>query len=173
MTEDEDCLLRLDPRLIFNDPKTASRRRTIELVTLQRKIEARFYEKKVSPGHPIEQFISELDMMLQNFYNNNSSQSLIIRFSKKTKNYNRLVKRLKHKLRLTNTILQKIDKSIVFHLGRAEDYERGYKEYMNKTKAYHYRALEDSLPNLITRTNKYLLDLRLAKWLTQKQHEQL
>ncbi|CAF3347600.1 unnamed protein product [Rotaria socialis] len=31
----------------------------------------------------------------------------------------------------------------------------------------------DPLPDLIQRTNKYLLDLRLAKWITQKQYEQL
>ncbi|CAF5224042.1 unnamed protein product, partial [Rotaria magnacalcarata] len=31
----------------------------------------------------------------------------------------------------------------------------------------------DPLPNLIERTNKYLLDLRLAHWITQKQYELL
>ncbi|CAF5174987.1 unnamed protein product, partial [Rotaria sp. Silwood1] len=38
-----------------------------------------------------------------------------------------------------------------------------------------YKCLEthNPLPDLIKRTNKYLLDLRLAKWITQKQYETL
>jgi hypothetical protein len=66
LTEDEYQLLKLGPRFIYNDPQTAARRRLTELATLQRKIEARFYEKKVSPGRPVHQFIAELDIMLQN-----------------------------------------------------------------------------------------------------------
>ena len=40
---------------------------------------------------------------------------------------------------------------------------------------YAYRCLHnyDPLPDLIKRTNRYLFDLRLAKWITQKQYEQL
>ncbi|CAF1365955.1 unnamed protein product [Rotaria sordida] len=44
---------------------------------------------------------------------------------------------------------------------------------MEKTKAYKCLGTEDPLPDLIHRTNKYLLDLRLAKWITQKQYEKL
>jgi hypothetical protein len=44
---------------------------------------------------------------------------------------------------------------------------------MNKTKAYQCLGSSDPLPDLIIRTNKYLLDLRLAKWITQKHYEQL
>ncbi|CAF4377741.1 unnamed protein product, partial [Rotaria magnacalcarata] len=46
LTEQEHQLLKLGPKFIFNDPKTASRRRTTELATLKRKIETRFFEKK-------------------------------------------------------------------------------------------------------------------------------
>ena len=42
-----------------------------------------------------------------------------------------------------------------------------------KTKAYECLEKHDPLPCLIDRTNKYLLDLRLAHWITQKQYEQL
>ncbi|CAF4296920.1 unnamed protein product, partial [Rotaria sordida] len=66
---EEHELLKLGPRFIYNDPKTASRRRTTELATLKRKIEARFFEKKVSPGRPVEQFIAELDVLLQKLHN--------------------------------------------------------------------------------------------------------
>ncbi|CAF3325443.1 unnamed protein product, partial [Rotaria sp. Silwood2] len=89
------------------------------------------------------------------------------------KNYGRLVKRLKHKFRLNNIILQKTDKSKVFHLGKLEDFRKKSKEYMDKTRAYQCLGTSDPLPDLIQRTNKYLLDLRLAKWITQKQYELL
>jgi hypothetical protein len=49
LTEDEYRLLQLGPRFIYNVLRMASQRRTCKLATLQRKIEARFYEKKVSP----------------------------------------------------------------------------------------------------------------------------
>ncbi|CAF1260607.1 unnamed protein product [Rotaria sordida] len=197
---DEHELLKLGPRFIYNDPKTTSRRRTIELATLKRKIEARFFEKKVSPGRPVEQFISELNVLLQKLHNsstnyqkqkdivnqNNTYNSLISAIEasqsqninsriiiKKKKNYGRLIKRLKYKLYLKNIILQKSDKNKVFHLGKLDDYRKKSEEYMEKTKAYKCLGTEDPFPDLIWRTNKYLLDLRLAKWITQKQYEKL
>ncbi|CAF2184868.1 unnamed protein product [Rotaria magnacalcarata] len=144
LTEQEHQLLKLGPRFIFDDPKTASRRRTTELATLKRKIETRFFEKKVRPGRPVEQFIAELDILLQNLHNipatkkripsnktqtnksfdtlssiiqsSQSSQSQTIIRPRKKKNYGRIVKRLKYKIHLANTILRKTDKSKVFHL---------------------------------------------------------
>ncbi|CAF5084259.1 unnamed protein product, partial [Rotaria sp. Silwood1] len=44
---------------------------------------------------------------------------------------------------------------------------------MEKTEAYECLHQNNPLPNLIERTNKYLLNLRLTKWITQKQYEQL
>ncbi|CAF3961934.1 unnamed protein product [Rotaria sp. Silwood1] len=44
---------------------------------------------------------------------------------------------------------------------------------MEKTQAYQCLGTNDPLPELIQRTNKYLLDLRLTKWITQKQYELL
>ena len=101
-----------------------------------------------------------------------SGQSLQIN-AKKKKNYRRIVKRLKNKLRSHNVILQKTDKSKVFHLGKLDDYQKKSQEYMEKTQAYKYLSDHNPLPDLIQRTNKYLLDLRLAKWITQKQYEML
>ncbi|CAF4176948.1 unnamed protein product, partial [Rotaria sordida] len=184
------------PRFIFNDPQTASRRRKTELATLRRKIETRFFEKKVSPGRPVQLFIDELDILLQNLHNTstinnglhlnrtinqNKSNDIIIlsqpqiniRSITKKINYRRLIKRLKLKFRLTNTVIRKTDKSKVFHLGKIDDYRRKSIEYMNKTNAYQCLGTHDPLPDLIQRTNKYLLELRLAKWITQKQYEQL
>ncbi|CAF1513223.1 unnamed protein product, partial [Rotaria sordida] len=44
---------------------------------------------------------------------------------------------------------------------------------MDKTQAYKCLGKEDPLPDLIKRTNQYLLELRLIKWITQKQYELL
>ncbi|CAF4609721.1 unnamed protein product, partial [Rotaria sp. Silwood2] len=191
------------PKFISNDPKTAARRRITELATLKRKIEDCFLRKKVSPGRPLQQFMAELDVLLQTLHNipiqnkcfgNNritgsqinqndiielltikASQSQIFNLAKvkKKKNYGRLVERLKHKFKLANVVLQKSDKSKVFHLGKLEDYRNKSKEYMEKTQAYKCLGSEDPLPDLIISTNKYLLDLRLAKWITQTQYEKL
>ncbi|CAF4213301.1 unnamed protein product, partial [Rotaria sordida] len=207
LTEEEHQLLKLGPKFIFNDPKTAARRRITELATLKRKIEKCFLRKKVSPGRPLQQFIVELDVLLQMLHNisttsknlnRNLDKSLVIGNKmnqndiielinsqasqsqvlngvkvKKKKNYGRLVKRLKHKFELANVILQKSDKSKVFHLGKVEDYCKKSKEYMEQTQAYKCLGKEDPLPGYIQKTNKYLLDLRLAKWITQKQYELL
>ncbi|CAF4454995.1 unnamed protein product [Rotaria sp. Silwood2] len=205
LTEEEHELLRLGPRFIFDDPKTASRRRTTELTSLKRKIETRFLEKGINPGRPVEQFIAEVDVLLQNLHNipnskqnknkhininsNNKDINLIMESQlsqssqnntnklpknlNKKKNYHRLIKRLKYKIKLTNIILRKSDKSKVFHLGKSEDYKKKSEEYMEKTQAYKCLGTKDPSPDLIKRTNKYLLDLRLAKWITQKQYEKL
>ncbi|CAF1591463.1 unnamed protein product [Rotaria sp. Silwood1] len=44
---------------------------------------------------------------------------------------------------------------------------------MTKTNTYQCLGTQDPLPDLIQRTNKYLLELRFAKWITKKQYEQL
>jgi len=44
---------------------------------------------------------------------------------------------------------------------------------MENTEAYKCLATLDPLPDLIQSTNKYLVNLRLAHWITQKQYEQL
>jgi hypothetical protein len=198
LNEDEQRLLKLGPRFIYNDPRTAARRRTTELATLKRKIQARFYEKKVRPGRPVDQFIAELDIMLQNLHdvplpiprlNRSKEQQFIVNIpdewiiqsqshlsstkKKEKKNYSRLVKRLRHKFRTASVLLQKTDKSKVFHLGKIDDYQKKSDDYMERTQAYRCLGNTDPLPELVQRTNKYLLDLRLAKWISQKQYESL
>jgi len=202
------------------------------LAILKRKIEARFFEKKVSPGAAVEHFIADLNMLLENLHSTSTrrthrkqkqqhhyisnkssattiesqvtisnkssatttepqvtnstamihntikpqatnSTTMIHNNNKQHINYGRLVKRLKHKLRSASIILQKTDKSKVFHLGKLEDYQKKSNEYMEKTEAYECLGANNPLPNLIERTNKYLLDLRLSKWINQKQYEQL
>jgi hypothetical protein len=172
-------------------------------LTLKRKLEARFHEKKVGPGQPVDKFIAELDILLQNLHditayrqgpklkkinnlninisyddllNNYQLNNIPLVIKKKknnSKNYHRLIKRLNYKFRITNTIIRKTDKAKVFHLGKKQDYEIKSNEYMAKTKAYQCLDKNDPLPDLVNRTNKYLLDMRLAHWINQKQYEQL
>jgi hypothetical protein len=80
------------------------------------------------------------------------------------KNYSRLVKRLIYKFKSGSIILRKADKPKVFHLGRIKDYQKRSKEYIDKTQAYQCLGTNDPLPELIQRTNKYLLDFRSAKY---------
>ena len=144
------------------------------MATLKRKIETGFFEQKVSPGRPVEQFIAELDVLLQKLHNSPDSihhQSSQFQSNKRMKNFKRVVKRLRYKTQLTSTIVRKPDKSKVFHLGKVDDYEKKSEEYMARTQAYKCLGTCDPLPDLIQRTNKYLLNLRLAKWITQKQYE--
>lgn len=186
------------------------------MATLKRKIERHFFEKKVSPGYAVEQFIGELDTVLQTIHDTSMNKhqyqhqqqpqegrpiipyddflttiqsqsrpafttctndhSIILTRNKKKKrniNYGRIVKRLKNKLRSSNILIRRTDKSKVFHLGKAQDYRMKPEIYMEKTAVYECLGDKDPLPDLIDRTNRYLLNLRLAHWITQKQYEQL
>ncbi|CAF4269456.1 unnamed protein product, partial [Rotaria sordida] len=175
LTEEEHQLLRLGSKFIFNDPKTAARRRITVLATLKRKIEKCFLHKKVSPGRPLQQFIAELDVLLQTLHNvpttrkNLHKNSVIV----SQMNQNDIIELINSQASQSQVFNLKSDKSKVFHLGKIEDYRKKSKEYIEKTQAYKYLGNEDRLPDLIQRTNKYLLDLRLTKWITQKQYELL
>ncbi|CAF4004891.1 unnamed protein product [Rotaria sordida] len=168
----EHQLLKLGPKFIFNDPKTAARRRIIELATLKRKIEKCFLRKKVSPGRPLQLFIDELDVLLQTLHNvptidrNINKDKLVGIEMNQNKSVIELIFSQASQSQISNV---RSDKSKVFHLGKVEDYRKKSKEYMKKTLAYKCLGKEDPLSELIQRTNKYLLDLRLAKWITQKQ----
>ncbi|CAF4190551.1 unnamed protein product, partial [Rotaria sordida] len=159
------------PKFIFNDPKTAARRRIIELAILKCKIEKCFLHVLLQMLHNVSITNKNIkkDKLFGTKINQNNSiielinsqatQSQIINRVKvkKKKNYGRLVKRLKHKFKLANVTLQKSDKSKVFHLGKIEDYRKKSKEYMEKTQAYKCLGKEDPLPELIQRTNKYFI----------------
>ena len=171
------------------------------MAILKRKIEARFYQKRVHPGQSVEKFIAELDNLLQALHNTpidnqyrqrEQEQRRIISYDNllttidsnqfkiakhtcitRKRNYNRIIKRLKYKLHSANIILQRTDKSKVFHLGKMLDYQKKSKDHMDKTKAYKCLGDIHPLPEFIERTNKYLLNLRLIHWISQKQYENL
>jgi ABC-type microcin C transport system permease subunit YejB len=144
LNDEERQLLKLGPKYIFDDPRTASRRRPFELAVLKRKIERLFFVKKICPGRPLEQFIAELDLTLQKLHHVSTTattlhrhcHSMSIQQQRKNQNYHRLVKRLKYKLRSKNIVLQKTDKSKVFHLGKMVDYRQKSIDYMRSTQAY-------------------------------------
>jgi hypothetical protein len=181
----------------------ASHRRTAELTVLKRKIAARFFEKKVNPGQSLDRFIVDLEIILKNLHHitvnkkhyqqEQQKQHQIISYdnfvtivqsnqvhvqnrlinSKMKMNYSRIVKRLKHRLRSANVVIQKTDKSKIFHLGKLQDYQKKSENYMKKTAAYECLNGNNPFQDLIERTNKCLLNLRLAHWITQKQYENL
>ncbi|CAF1406607.1 unnamed protein product, partial [Rotaria sordida] len=142
---------------------------------------------------PLKQIMAELDVLIQKLHNvptidkiinkdklfgiemnqNKSIVELINSQASQSKIVTTAKVKLKHKFKLANVIVQKSDKSKVFHSGKIEDYRKKSKEYMEKAQAYKCLGKEDPLPGLIQRTNKYLLDLRLAKWITQKHYELL
>ncbi len=133
------------------------------------------HDKLIIPGHSHET-LDKLDipgLSHDNQFNMNQPNIPIIMNKKKQKNYHRLIKRLNYKFHITNTIIRRTDKSKVFHLGKKQDYKLKSDEYMSKTQAYKCLDNNDPLPELINRTNKYLLDLRLAHWINQKQYEEL
>ncbi|CAF1466080.1 unnamed protein product, partial [Adineta steineri] len=130
----------------------------------------RFLQQKAAPGLTVDQFINELDILLQNLHGNpiRNRISEFTTFNKKKKNYYRLVKRLKYKFHLSNIILQKTDKSKVFHLGKMRDYQLRSEQYMDKTGAFKCLGTNDPLPDLVERTNKYLVNMRLLHRINQK-----
>ncbi|CAF4664305.1 unnamed protein product, partial [Rotaria sp. Silwood2] len=130
-------------------------------------------DKNLNNNRIIESRINDIIESVNSQASQSQSQKITGTKIKKKKNYGRLVKRLKHRFKLANVILRKSDKSKVFHLGKIEDYRKKSEEYMVKTEAYKCLGINDPLPDLITKTNKYLLDLRLAKWISQKQYEKL
>ncbi|CAF1376633.1 unnamed protein product [Adineta steineri] len=175
LTEDEHNLLKLGPRFIYNHLKAASRRRNIGLNLLKREIQTRFLQQKAAPGLTVDQFINELGIRLQNLHGNpiRNRISEFTRFNNKKKNYYRLLQRLKYKFHLLNIILQKTDKSKVFHLGKMQDYQLKSKQYMDKTGASKCLGTNDPLSDLVERTNKYLVNMRLLHRINQKQYEKL
>ncbi|CAF4166889.1 unnamed protein product [Rotaria magnacalcarata] len=135
------------PRFIYNDPKVASRQRTTELAVLKRKIANRFFEKKVNLGKAVEQFIAELDSLLKNLHDaparkatrQHEQQREIISYDNllqtihlnqcqitkcsistgKKKNYPRLVKWLKQKLRSASIIFHLVKLAHLYYLPNA------------------------------------------------------
>ncbi|CAF1341555.1 unnamed protein product [Rotaria sp. Silwood1] len=148
LTEEEHQLLKLGPRFIYNDPKAASRRRTTEWTMLKRKIEARLFEKKSNTNRKHKQRceIISHDSLLEKIQLNQYQITKCQVITEKTKNYGRLV---------NCKIITKNPMNI-----------------WKKTEAYECLHQNNPLPNLIERTNKYLLNLRLTKWITQKQYQQ-
>ena len=110
MTEDEGHVLKLGPWFIYNYPKMAARRRNIELATLQRKIEARFFERKVHLGRAVEQFINELNSTLRTLHSATLQTRQRNKPVKQRRTYDKIVKRLQRKLRANAVIIQQTDR---------------------------------------------------------------
>jgi hypothetical protein len=74
-----------------------------------------------------------------------------------------LIERMKN----SNTILRKTDKSKVFHIGNLSDYTDKARQYMCKTNAYESLDDKNPLTDLVDRTNSMLLSLLKGKHINQ------
>ncbi|CAF5112663.1 unnamed protein product, partial [Rotaria sp. Silwood1] len=141
--EEEYQLLKLGPRFIYNDPQTASRRRTTELAMLK----------------------PELDVILKNLHD-----TPISKINQKYKQqreripYDNLLETIQlNQYQITKCPITTEQKK---NYGKLQDYHKKSDEYMEETEAYKCLHQNDPLSSLIVRTNKYLLNLRLTNWIT-------
>ncbi|CAF4407725.1 unnamed protein product [Rotaria magnacalcarata] len=128
--------------------------------------------RKATRQHEQQREIISYDNLLETIHLNQCQITKCLISTEKKKNYPRLVKRLKQKLRSASIVLQKTDKSKLIHLGKLQHYHKKSDEYMEKTEACECLHQNDPLPNIAELTNKYLLNLRLKHWITQRQYEQ-
>ncbi|CAF2735033.1 unnamed protein product [Rotaria sp. Silwood2] len=112
--------------------------------------------------------MAELDILLQTLHN----VPIVYKYLNENKNKNTLFSNdINQNKSIIEVINSQLSQSQLVSISKLEDYRKKSEEYMAKTEAYKCLGTNDPLPDLITRTNKYLLDLRLAKWITQKQYE--
>lgn len=163
LTNAEFQILRKGPRFIMNDPERAKERKSNELQFAYEKI------RKCNAEHgwhlPLERldtFIQSLDAELTRVHNKSipSKDLDTCRF-------------LEKKLKKFNVILRKTDKSKVFHLGNACDYEMKVEEYMAKTDAYESLGDKNPLKDLIFQTNSMLKGLLNGKHINSQLYKKL
>lgn len=159
LTNAEFQILKKGPRFIMNDPERVKERKANELQLVREKIRGNNAEHGWRlPLDRLDTFIKSLDVELTRIHNDSipSRDLKTCRF-------------LEKKLEKSNIILRKTDKSKVFHLGNAHDYEEKVRQYMTKTDAYESLGDKNPLQDLILQTNSMLkgllngshIDLRL------------
>ncbi|CAF1549133.1 unnamed protein product [Adineta ricciae] len=153
LTDAEYLILKKGPRFILNDPKRAAVRKIQELQQTYEKIRSHSSDRGwILPAAQLNTFIEALTIELDKIHE----------ISKPSKDL-KICRSLEKKLKDSNTILRKTDKSKVFHLGKADDYEEKAKQYMIKTKAYDCLGDNNPLQGLISETNSMLKGLLSGK----------
>ena len=84
----------------------------------------------------------------------------------------RLVKSIRRKLKKHKLVLRPTDKSGVFHIGSASDYERKAIEYRSKTGAYTELS-SDPLREIVDKVDRVLNNLRSKKHILVKQYDKM
>ncbi|CAF4037931.1 unnamed protein product [Rotaria sordida] len=84
----------------------------------------------------------------------------------------KLVKSIRRKLKKYKLVLRETDKSGVFHIGRARDYERKAKEYRQKTVAYK-ELTSNPFDEIFYKVIQLLNQLRLAKKINEWQKQKM
>ena len=84
----------------------------------------------------------------------------------------RLVKTIRRKLKRNKLILRPTDKSGVFHIGHASDYERKATEYRTKTRAY-IELSSNPIDDICGKVTSLLRELRAKKYISAKSLDKL
>lgn len=158
------------------------------MATLQRKIEAHFFEKKVSPGRVVDKFIIELDTILQDLHNvpfknnlhhqknhqkNNQNNKYNDQKEKRIIPYENVLKTIElnqHQFIISSTgVMKHIDKNI-----RQNNYNRLVKrlkykfrsanvilQKTDKAKVFHIGTIEDYKK----KSNDYMKKTQAYKYL--------
>ncbi|CAF4079492.1 unnamed protein product [Rotaria sp. Silwood2] len=105
-----------------------------EYQTIMYKITEFFREHSFNVSEKrVNEFSIDFKSLLQRLYTKNISRKLYIR----AKREHKLMMSIRHYLhRYQQVILRRTDKSKVFHLGDAHDYEEKVRQYMQETNAY-------------------------------------
>jgi len=83
-----------------------------------------------------------------------------------------LVKSIRRKLAKFELVLRQTDKSLVFHIGQAKDYERKATEYRTKTGAY-LELSSNPLNEILDKVTHLLKDLRAKKQILAWQYKKM
>lgn len=116
----------------------------------------------------IKQFSQKLEACLCEQYMAPLSYLSIYRTRRELK----LIKAIKHRLKKGNYVLRVTDKSGIFHIGHAADYEKKAEAYRNKTGAY-VELDSDPLWSVFDKVVHLINDLRLKKYLLSWQVEKM
>ena len=139
-------VLKKGPRYIINNPEKANERKANELKATRDKIRRSNAEHGWHlPLDRLDKFIESLDIELTKIHNDSIPDKDL-----------KTCLVLEKKLKKSNIILRKTDKSKVFHLGNAHHYEEKVKQYMAKTDAYDKLGDKNPLQDLVLQTNSML-----------------
>ena len=116
----------------------------------------------------IQQFSNRVKHFLERCY----STSLELNDEVRARKELALVKSIRHKLNKAKLILRRTDKSNVFHVGQARDYEEKAKAYRNKTGAFQ-ELVGNPLSEIYNKVKQLLDDFLSKKHISARQPKKM